>query len=162
MARKWKIILSVICIASVIGISLMRAKNNIPLLDGLYWDMSPAQASRVLGSGQLIDENSCDTGKNIYQYHTTAFGQDATVTCSFLNDRKLTDFEFVWEDCAADLSDRVYNCLYDHYGSKEDFFFDKDLAAQTIRIGTNNGVTGVFYTIAKDGTTLRVSCVHNA
>lgn len=44
----------------------------------------------------------------------------------------------------------------------KNFFFDKDLSAQTIRIGTDNGVTGVFYTIVKDGTTLRVSCVHNA
>ena len=145
---------------------LGRPKKTIPLVDGLYWDASPKQVSQILGDSNKIIVNSCDTGKNEYQYKTRIFGEEATIVCFFLNENCITDIYITWDNCSPTVYEKVYECLYSYYCNNKYFFVEEGEEIKNdysyCRIGTNNGTTGIFYEIKKTDTVVSVTCINNS
>lgn len=138
----------------------------IPLVDGLAFGISPQRANSLFGAYDQKEDNTCNTGKNTYDYQTNVLGREAKISCFFLNDKELTDFHIEWINCDDSLFQDVYSSLYSHYSQKADFFEKTEESDQRgnsrITIGIDNGVTGIFYTIVKTGNTVTLSCVDNS
>lgn len=138
----------------------------IPLVDGLFFGVSPQRTNALFGTYIEKEENTCDTGKNTYDYQTVILGQEAQVSCSFLNDKKLSDVSITWHDCDEAFFQQVYSTLYSYYRPKNNFFENTEEMNQKgtsrITIGLNNGTTGIFYTITKSGTTVTITCIDNS
>ena len=138
----------------------------IPLVDGLSFGVSPQRTKSLFGAHFEKEENTCDTGKNTYAYHAKILGHNATVSCSFMNNKELSDVQIEWNNCDDALFQDVYSNLYSYYSKKESFFENTDEAEQKgnvrVTIGIDNGETGLFYTIEKRGKTVTVYCVDNS
>ena len=147
------IFLSVAILISIVGMSLRR---EIPLVDGLYWGMSPAKATMLFGDSYESESNFCDTGKTVYCYRATVFGEEAEISCVFWKGRKLSDISFRWDDNIESIAEQAYDCLYEYYHDKEGFFLDAD---DPISLGLDYSGPILRYQIIKDDTTITVSCI---
>ena len=151
------LVLFAVCFLLVIG-----TRQYIPLIDGVFFGMSPKQAANVLGESCEVEYDAGSTGKNAYTYKTDVLGENATVVCYFLNDKKLTQVQIYWETDPANLHKQAYTHLYDHYHNNKSFFEKKDETNKEEKhtsIGIDNGQTGIFYDIYETSTSLSISCV---
>ena len=142
---------------------IMKKNNQIPLIDGLRFGMSPKQATKVLGDYYNIEYHAGDTGKSVYTYKTKVLGQDATAICYFSNNRKLTEMSICWDGNSGELYDQAYTSLFDHYSNDKHFFVKENDAVNQeekhVSLGLDNGTTGVFYHLYKTNTAFIISCI---
>ena len=163
--KKYLLIILVIILVLVIVcfVSVVLTYEPIPLADGLRFGMSPKQVAKVLGKHYEVEYDAGSTGKAVYTYQTVVLGQDAVVTCYFWMGRELTEVVFQWQTNPAELCNQAYMRIYDHYHNKKDFFTKEDHDSSTeekhISLGTDNGLTGIFYNLYETSTVLRISCV---
>lgn len=76
-----KRVLIVILIAVSLAVTYLlfydRIHNQIPIIDGMYFNMSPKQAEKILGKHIEREHDVGVSGKYIYTYKTTVFDEDA-------------------------------------------------------------------------------------
>lgn len=159
------LVIVVLLIAFFALISLQDEKE-IPLVEGLRFGMSPQKTVKMLGDPIEMISNAGDSEKTVYCFQTSVLGQDARITCYFQNDKQLAEVHFRWETGESSLYDQVYECVHSHYSDKRDFFLKsyEETGSETMRvsIGTDNGVTGLFYDIVKDDSSILVTCIDNS
>lgn len=131
----------------------------IPLVDGLSFGMPSWEAERLFGEACQVELNVADTGKTMYIYQYEVLEQPAKITCFFTQDNELTEVHFQWDDCTSDVYDQAYTCLHGHYSDHRDFF-EKTENENSVSLGTDNGATGMFYSIYKDDTSVRITCIN--
>lgn len=162
------IVLCVVILIFCLGLLLFNVIFNkpIPIVDGLSFGVSPRKTERLFGAYYEKQSNIGDTGKTDYVYKAELLGSDAIITCSFIEDKKLSDVNIQWDNCEDALFQNVYSKLYSYYGKKEHFFVKTEEDDQKgnirIKMGIDNGVTGVFFTLIKNGTSVMVYCVDNS
>lgn len=167
MKKSTKIIaLTILCIGLVlVGLHLLQVivYKPIPLVDGLSFGVTPKRTKILFGIPLKTEQNTCDTGKTAYTYQTEVLGQEAKVSCLFLDDKKLTDVQINWVNCDDALFQDVCAALHDYYSQKANFFQrteETDVHGSTcITIGIDNDASGIFYTITKTGKTVSLSCI---
>ena len=157
------IILIFITLGAIYLLFYDRINNQIPIIDGMYFNMSPKQAEKVLGKPIEREHDIKVSGKYIYTYETTVFDKDATIICFFIDDRKLTEVYIDWEGDIEGLRTQVRNRLYNHYHTHRDFFersptSDTSVEKQ-ISMGIDNGCIGTFYSVYETPTRLSISCI---
>ena len=142
---------------------MKKSTKPIPLVDGLSFGVSPQRTKALLGAPLETEENAYDTGKTAYTYQAEVLGQEAKVSCLFLDGKELTDVQINWENCDDNLFQDICAALNDYYSQKANFFQrteETDVRGSTcITMGIDNGATGIFYTITKTGKTVFLSCI---
>ena len=160
------IIIAAVLVAALGGAYLLsydRINNQIPLIDGMYFNMSPKQTTKILGEPSEMEHDANVSGKYIYTYKTAVFDKKATVTCFFVDDRKLTEVYIDWEGdvegIGTQVRDRIYDCYHDHR-----YFYERESTSATSvekhrSMGIDNGAVGTYFGIDETPTHLSVSCI---
>lgn len=164
MKKSLMIFIPIILLLLVVLLTyVLRQNNQIPLIDGLRFGMSPKQAAKVLGEPCTIEHDAGNTGKSVYAYQSNVLGQAANVSCYFSNNRKLTEVSIRWENNSADLYEQAYTCLFSYYSNDKHFFVKEQDTVNTeekhIALGLDDGTTGIFYNLYETSTSFSVSCI---
>lgn len=162
------ILAAILVLLLIIGLSMlfmlsadaMHAELSVPLVEDLEFRISPEETAQLFGQAYETVPNYMDTGKTLYRYTASVMGQNARIGCCFLDDRRLVDIWFQWDQDIDQIYNRVYDCLYTHYSSHKDFFMET--GENSITLGTDNGVTGLRYRITKNSDSVVVSCVDHS
>lgn len=162
--KKWIIYFFLAIILLAISLNWISVKKSkpIPLLEDVYFGMSPKAVEKQLGGSSEISRDITSSDKTIYIYNAVIQGQDATITCFFQNDRKLTEVHLRWNSNSPELFDWVYSCLFECFSDKKDFFVKSSDEPGRIDIGLDNGVTGLFFSVYSDKNCINVICVDNS
>ena len=150
-------VLAVICLL-LFNVFEVRIGKEIPLLRDVAFGQKPAQITRQLGDVIEFQDDIGDTGKTVYTYKTEVLGCDATVSCFFWKDRRLTELVIRLHESDDDLYDRVYACIRDHYSKHEDFFTKELQNPDRITIGIDDGTAGIFYSIQRTDEFISIQC----
>ena len=136
-----------------------QKRKAIPLVEGLSFGMPAEDANQLFGEACEVQPDVGDTGKTMYIYQSEVLGQQARITCFFTQDDRLTEIHFQWDDCTSDVYDQAYTCLHGYYSDHRDFF-EKTENEHSVSLGTDNGATGLFYSIYKDDTSVRITRIN--
>lgn len=156
---KKKHLASILSLLVAIGIWVtvvwVSPRREIPIVDGLYWGMSPAQAEKVLG-GSYETEDLTVTDKTEYRYKAVVFGEEAEITCFFWKGRILSDIYFRWDSNPEAIAGQAYNCLYEYYHDQDGFFLNE---GDPVSLGIDYNGPILRYQITKEDTSLTISCI---
>ena len=157
-----------ILISATLGLTCFlfydRINNQIPIIDGMFFNMSPKQAEKILGKHFEMECDIDVTGKYIYSYKATVLDKEATVICFFVNDKKLTDMYIRWDSDFDGIRAQARDCIYDYY-HKHRYFFERQSTPVSsvetcISMGIDNGNIGTFYDIYETHELLSISCIY--
>ena len=156
---KKKHLVSILFFLVAIGIWVtvvwVSPRREIPIVEGLYWGMSPAQAENVLGNSYET-EDLTETYKTEYRYKAVVFGEEAQITCFFWKGRKLSDIYFRWDSNTESIATQAYDCLYQFYHDQDGFFLNTD---DPVSLGIDYNGPKLLYQITKEDTSLTISCI---
>ena len=156
---KKKHLASILSLLVAIGIWVtvvfVSPRREIPIVEGLYWGMSPAQAEKVLG-GSYETEDLTVTDKTEYRYKAVVFGEEAEITCFFWKGRILSDIYFRWDSNPEAIAGQAYNCLYEYYHDQDGFFLNE---GDPVSLGIDYNGPILRYQITKEDTSLTISCI---
>lgn len=154
---KKKHLASILSLLLAIGIWVtvvfVSPRREIPIVEGLYWGMSPAQAEKVLGYSYETEDLAV-TGKTEYRYKAVVFGEEAQITCFFWKGRKLSDIYFRWDSSPEAIAGLAYDCLYEYYHDQDGFFLNEE---DPVSLGIDYNGPILRYQIIQDDTSLTIS-----
>lgn len=148
---------------------VLSPREPLPLLEeyNVFWGDWPQRLRRQC---ELIekDKNAADTGCTAYSYKMEVLENDAKVTCFYSRLLGLREADIIWsfdDHIERDIVlKRIKEKLENVYGLNEFYFFEEninEMGERTIRLGLDNGVTGIFYYIQTLDTKLIVVCILN-
>ena len=149
------ILFFLVAIGIWVTVVFISPRREIPIVEGLYWGMSPAQAEKILGNSYET-EDLLETEKTEYRYKAVVFGEEAEITCFFWRGRKLSDIYFRWDSNQEAIAEQAYNCLYEYYHDQDGFFLKTE---DPVSLGINYNGPILRYQITKEDTTITVSCI---
>ena len=150
------IMLSGVILAATLSVILnLSFRREIPFIEGMYWGMSPAKATKILGDCYEKDDLR-EVSKTTYRYRSVVLGEEAEISCYFWKDRELSDIYIQWDSNIENMASEAYTCLYEHYHSMEGFFQNTN---DPISLGIDYNGPILRYQIVKDDTTVTVSCI---
>ena len=156
---KKKHLASILFFLVAIGISVtvvwVSPRREIPIVEGLYWGMSPAQAAKVMGDSYET-KDLLVTDKTEYCYKAVVFGEEAQITCFFWKGRKLSDIYFRWDSNTESIATQAYDCLYQCYHDQDGFFLNE---GDPVSMGIDYNGPILRYEITKEDTSLTISCI---
>ncbi len=145
-----------VVLVTVLGVILnIQFRREIPLVEGLYWGMSPNKAAKVLGDSYET-ENLSVTEKTEYRCRTVVFGEEAEISCFFWKGKILSDIYIQWDTNAESIAAQAYDCLYEYYHDKKGFFLNKE---DTISLGIDYNGPILRYEIIKNDSSIRLTCI---
>ena len=159
------IIICILLASACLSYFYQRSSGNIPMLNEyrLKYGSSPSYVKKQLGEALKIIEDICDTNQTAYEYNAELLNHNASITCYFIENRKLIQVDIKWtldsSDMAKELCSKAESILIEAYASEDDYFYKS--AENYVSLGKNNGATGVFYKITIEENILFISCIDN-
>ena len=162
------IIIVVVFAVGVLFLTKSSLGTPIGILDGIYYDMSPAELKEILCDPQNVTDNRNLSGETIYYYTVDIDGILTETSFSFQEDQTLASvFVFASAETSVGSKEIFENWeskLYDAYKDEKGFFCDEIFKTSDtdyeIRLGTHNGATGVHCSVSADENVVRLTCIN--
>lgn len=155
----WGILL--ICvIAVIVCFFVFKSRNDVAILDGIKYGMSPGEIERKLGHPTEKEFYEVDNSVSYY-YSGVVNNEPASIYLHFYRSFlrwRLYDVRIVFESTpemsAEEFSKAMVEKIRTAYAGEESYY--EDIEGTQAKLGVNYGATGIFYTIeySKDKATI--------
>lgn len=147
---------------------MQTLKTPVGIMDGIYYDMSPASLKKVLGEPQSITDDMELFSETVYYYTVDLDGIPTQMGFTFHDGKKLIAvYASVTVENPTDagqIFEHWHSKLYAAYQDEKGFYCDEKPKTSDmdyeVELGTHHGATGVYCTISVEESVVRLTCIN--